>query len=427
MKYFFIPFFGVIAFALAVNAFANPTWAKMRHNSVDYYCNNQNRDECCSQLGQHTHNPHTYTSCHTYSSNNCECNLIQGGTGWDNNVAFLSTGTCAKEYWDYTTHLCSDEPVCPEGQQWDTATQSCTGLCGPDQDYVPPGYCFDRFPESDCQNVVGTFNGQEVCRDNQDQCESEGGTYGFFNDNEVCIPPDFAQEEPSCPPGQVNVFNGTSYECGTPDTPTNPDPDQKDPDDPDGDGLSNDVDDDDDGDGIPDASDPDANGDGRADTDTDGDGIPDYVDTDDDNDGVPDADDKDQDGNSAGDCDPQDKDYAQCIGQLESIDTNYSQNLITNANSKAHTGLDQWERNFTNSLGDGDSGISGPGGIAGDITGGILDPGSCVDYSADFYGSALTISCAKTQIIRDILAWVIAIYTLLHVFFVATRPAGGAK
>lgn len=152
-------------------------------------------------------------------------------------------------------------------------------------DFCTPLYSKDPEP---CQDVIGYINGHELCNDDKNECEADGGTYGMacqgedcseFMTSGICIPGDYADQLPTCDISSVQVVetwldtDGMTtrggFACASPvvdpqnnEIPFNEPPEESDID----------------GDGIPDSNDPDIDGDGipnGQDTDQDGDGIED--------------------------------------------------------------------------------------------------------------------------------------------------------
>lgn len=146
-------------------------------------------------------------------------------------------------------------------------------------------FCTPYYERDDkpCTNVLGYFNGNQVCGDDKDSCETGelGGFYGFTSPNlggygdgqAICIPQAYADDVPTCDISTVNVLelegsNG-GFACAGPiEDPMPDDPQAGDPEpDTDGDGIPDSNDPDIDGDGIPNSQDPDKDGDGIPDED----------------------------------------------------------------------------------------------------------------------------------------------------------------
>jgi hypothetical protein len=155
----------------------------------------------------------------------------------------------------------------PNGSETGQMTSFCT-----------PAYSKD---DQECQNVMGYFNGHQLCADDKDACEASGGTYGAVGHGSdistaVCIPQDYADDVPTCEFDTVQVALNSDgsggFVCASPIT----DPQDDDP--VDGDRPQEpDID----NDGTPDKDDPDMDGDGipnGSDSDADGDGVPDVDD-----------------------------------------------------------------------------------------------------------------------------------------------------
>lgn len=274
-------------------------------------------------------------------------------------------------------------------------------------------------PETDCYNVLGYVGSTPVCGDAADSCAATGGAYGFIQGQEVCVPQD--ESPPTCAARTIVFLDESgSYVCQAPDDPvpqSGPTPD-----DVDGDGVSNALDTDDDGDGIPDSSDTDADGDGAPDADADSDGTKDYADADDDGDGVDDSSDVDNGGDGIGDCDPTAKGYASCVGQLSSVAESLDDQLEIEANKDGASAGTKILNAGVGAIGNGDSGMDGPTGLAGDLSSDLLPSfGACSDIDIPFQGSVMTLSCSRTEPFRDVFAWFIAALTFLYVFELAIQ------
>ena len=254
---------------------------------------------------------------------------------------------------DIDLGACTGEPMCEPDEIVNPLTAECTHECEDFDPFTglnlcePPPDIPDCDPDTEaleaitvgsettyhcvpvleleCYNPSGYFNGRQICDDDKDDCEATGGTYGFVQGKQVCLPSDYDDQLPECDSsGVVHLVNG-GFVCETPkdeeseDTPNKDEPDtdgdgipnSQDPDidgdgipnwaddDIDGDGIPNGQDDDVDGDGIPNSDDPDIDGDGinnERDNDDDGDGIEDGADTDSDGDGIEDPNDPTPDG-----------------------------------------------------------------------------------------------------------------------------------
>lgn len=295
--------------------------------------------------------------------------------------------------------------------------------CPPGQVTGPGGICTsDPDPdETPCRSVAGYINGVEVCLDDKNECEEQGGTYGIIMDEAACLL-DEEDPEKECA-AETFVFGNDfgGYVCVHPDD-ENPEDDTPDPDDIDGDGVPNDVDTDDDGDGIADTSDDDADGDGRPDTDSDGDGTKDYMDDDDDGDGVSDGNDKDH---GAGQCDPTAFNYAQCTGQLSSVSETLATDIMNKANLSANTALEGISSAAKTAIGNGNAGITEPTGLVASLTGfaGFTDR-ACSDLTTTIHGMPFSITCEGTQRIRDMLTWVFAFFALFYIVNLALGTPG---
>ena len=87
---------------------------------------------------------------------------------------------------------------------------------------VPSYLCVEPLPEEDvCQNVLGYFNGKQVCGDQEDECKASGGTFGYLGlespGQAVCIPDDYDDDLPTCDSGGQVVLIEDGYVCESPE------------------------------------------------------------------------------------------------------------------------------------------------------------------------------------------------------------------
>ena len=166
----------------------------------------------------------------------------------------------ATEIYDVSNHSC--QPNTPECQEPGHSIVDFT--VGTETTYwcTPTDFGNDE----ECENPLGTFNDTLICGDKQDECNASGGTYGFVDNQEVCIPNDYDDELPTCSDiSSAQLIDG-GFVCASP-VDAHEDHDIED---------SNNHENDIDGDGIPDQDDNDIDGDGidnSEDGDIDGDGI----------------------------------------------------------------------------------------------------------------------------------------------------------
>ena len=277
--------------------------------------------------------------------------------------------------------------------------------CGVD-DGKSPAQC-------DCEsNGASWVTGLEICGVNPDEnnpnerdgCEANGGTFGLFNNETVCLPADFGV--PTC----SSAGNVASYS--------------------DSNG----------GDGWACESDTSGNSDQP---DTDNDGIPDIADSDIDNDGIPNA--SDDDVNGDGVLNTSDPSY-----QGESFDNSLTESkldLIHDTLKNLKTDLteqvpDSKSDNITNdALSTGqseldslfDSALSDDSNLAvtiqeseitlGDEINSIFPDFACVSYNQPvFQGYGFNITCDSTNRLRDLLSWVFYMFTAWYLFSLITTP-----
>lgn len=122
--------------------------------------------------------------------------------------------------------VCSDDP-CTLGNSWDELAQQCEW---PD---VPPESCGEGeisavnssgavigcAPVADidesCDYSAGYgADGFFLCGGQKSECEAAGGTHGYVDGSEVCIPDDYSP--PICDSTQVAVLSAGGFVCSTP-------------------------------------------------------------------------------------------------------------------------------------------------------------------------------------------------------------------
>lgn len=269
---------------------------------------------------------------------------------------------------------------------------------------------------------------------------ADGSTYGMTLTGNDC---DIGQEqgnviEPDsgCPEGYVwGQINGVGA-CvksgdGKPSSPTSDPIDPKDSDgdgesndkdpDIDGDGVPNSLDDDMDGDGIPNGSDNDIDGDGvanAADPDIDGDGIPNYMDDDMDGDGVQNGSDTDSNGSGTADS----LDVSQLIDEGAPNLADQVSDNNSDLDTSVQTELDNWTNTLDSELLNLDNnGVGDPSSYLDWF--GILPSATCTDFSFNIPGKSVpfSITCASTQLLRDLVGFALALYALFTMYELFTR------
>lgn len=427
-------------------------------------------NSCDDACGQWDSSPCQAVVSEVGSCQNPSVGVRRYGSCGEDQTVNSATGACedCPEGEFYVTELaaCSEPLVCPEGQenidevcvnecvapeQRDSVTQEC----GIDSLDCPAGEvqntflsggvwhteCMVREPGTspeDCLDVDGYItdaqgNEYQACADNRNACEATGGTHGQIDGSDVCIPADYIDDLPDCDINTLQLDGVGGYVCAA----NGADP-ADDPNNPDVPNYGGDGEKDTDGDGIPDYNDPDI----------DGDGIPNSTDTDIDGDGVPNEDDRTPDGeetessvSGGGSC----ASRPQCTGdavQCAILYQTWSQrcensNLAedapdfstvqANSDSLANSSIDLLGTAISDAIGDGDAGMSEPTSIKDDMLGGFLDVDACSDMSFIWHGETFAITCADTQDLRTILAWVCSLYTLFALFNLSTRSVATGR
>ncbi len=289
-------------------------------------------------------------------------------------------------------------------------------------EFCTPFYSSDA---NECQDVAGYVNyqGQEhqICNDDKNRCEAEGGTYGVAAtggdmQTAVCLPPDFADDLPTCDIKTLHVvaMEGTDpfsggFVCSAPensppkhDDPTNEIPgiNKPDPGDPGGPG-------------DPDSGAPDGEGPGEGDT--------------------PEGDSNVTGGGSCTSAPNCRGDAIQCAIHYQSWKARCaSENLTESVNESENPGEIDKESEFTTLIdtgldaitGTGEQGVDTQANALGDVVTGLLpSAGSCSDPVISFFGKGqVVLSCSKLADFRDILGWMLYILTAYYLFNLAMKP-----
>jgi hypothetical protein len=97
---------------------------------------------------------------------------------------------------------------CPEGQSRITLGNSQSS-------------CVELLDDEPCQNVLGQFNGMDICADDSDECSAQNGSFGIVDfgsgEQAVCIPNNLSP--PTCDPGElllVTDAGGGGFACTPP-------------------------------------------------------------------------------------------------------------------------------------------------------------------------------------------------------------------
>lgn len=114
---------------------------------------------------------------------------------------------------------------------------------------------------------------------------------------------------------------------------------------------------------------------------------------------------------------------------IETVSDTLDETIVSNLDSIGAAGLDDFEDSFISSLGSGDSPISEPTDIGDMITGiSAFNPSACEDLTTDVLGKTdFTITCSGTQNLRDVLAFVVSVYTLFYIFGLAVNSPRSEK
>jgi len=359
----------------------------------------------------------------TRTGGTTQCRNDNGALAAECSAHFLFCDPSTEEY-NEANHTCvSKVPVCTEeGHDVGSFT------VGTSTSYQ----CVHTFdtPEEECDDVLGTFNGGVVCGDDRNECDALGGTYGYVDNQKVCLPSEYTDDLPTCTGIENAQLIDGGFVCSS-GSEIDPDKDVPDvlvppPVDTDGDGTP-DIDDADlDGDGIPNSTDPDI----------DGDGVPNEDDL------TPNGESEEEpednvDGGAECDVSPSCTGNAVDCAMLyqlwktrcdsddgattEEVADDYGAGLLAGMSASAETAGDNLVTSFTDAMGTGESGIQGDGALGASVNSIIPAIGSCSDYSFVWLGNTVSITCASTQPLRDVLYWLVSAITVLALFYIATK------
>ena len=216
--------------AVVLLSFSSIANAQLRIGGSEQCHSGQTADQVCRANGYDAY-AISSTACITYPSTysaqleSCAC-TIQLPNG--------ATGTCG----------------CPDGEV-PTETQENYYTCEPEEPPPPEDVCqegeiqlfdngestcvFELPPPEPCSDIEGTVtvNGFDytVCNDDKNACEANGGTYGAWgagkDQNPVCLPPEYGQQLPTCEAGSVHTLEGVDingFACTTVEPPEPPEP-----------------------------------------------------------------------------------------------------------------------------------------------------------------------------------------------------------
>lgn len=300
----------------------------------------------------------------------------------------------------------------PAGSVYDESTESCSCPVNTIEATHEGVYqCYEQPADPECDEphaeFVGYFNGEAVC-DYAEEC-GDDYTGGFYNDEWMCVP------DVQCDGWYMNgwcVAGGT--ESGS---------------DQDGDGIPDEQDDDIDGDGTPNSQDPDMDGDGAVN-----------------------EDDPDPWGQESGDgdtamtssgCDAKpscDGNPIQCQQlmemwrnrcenpALEDAPDELANDISSGVAGDGESALDGYEQDALEAIGT-DAGMEFDDGVETSLLNWLGLGGSCTDWvintpamGPNNVAGSFTMSCASTALVRHILGFAFAMFTIMMLYQLARKP-----
>lgn len=120
-----------------------------------------------------------------------------------------------------------------------------------------------------------------------------------------------------------------------------------------------------------------------------------------------------------GECDPESSDYASCAGLLE-VDPGMVEYGKTAMDAARDNAVTKWEQTAGAALADNGVGTD-PGGLADAVKAIFPTNLTCSDLVMQWQGEELRITCAGTQVLRDVLGWALYAIGAITIFGIFTR------
>lgn len=126
-------------------------------------------------------------------------------------------------------------------------------------------------------------------------------------------------------------------------------------------------------------------------------------------------------GKGEGECDPTKANYMDCVGLTEEIGDGDAQEIIDGVKDGGDEGLNDWKESVDDLI-DSKRTVDEPSALENLVNSFIPDNGSCSDLTMSFKGHTMRIDCSDFQPLKAWLGWLLAILTVLGIFYVALRP-----
>lgn len=128
-------------------------------------------------------------------------------------------------------------------------------------------------------------------------------------------------------------------------------------------------------------------------------------------------------GGPGGNCDPEAADYLTCTGLLGEIGDGEAQGLIDGIGTASQEAIDDHAQAFADSLEQSDT-VAEPNALKALVSSVLPTPTSCTDLTMTFKGNTMRIACADLQPLRQWLAWLFGVLTIITIYYIALRPQG---
>lgn len=127
-----------------------------------------------------------------------------------------------------------------------------------------------------------------------------------------------------------------------------------------------------------------------------------------------------------GECDPNSKDYAKCIGQLNDVDEGLSDQIIGDATGEAEDKMNEAYDSLTEDI-ENFSGIdnefaNSPNQLMSAVQGFLPAPAGCPNIPITFMGQTASLDCNLFNDFKLAFGWFLSILTVAYIWSLATKP-----
>lgn len=127
-----------------------------------------------------------------------------------------------------------------------------------------------------------------------------------------------------------------------------------------------------------------------------------------------------------GECDPNSKDYAKCIGQINDVDEGLSDQIIGDATGEAEDKMNEAYDSLTEDI-ENFSGIdnefaNSPNQLMSAVQGFLPAPAGCPNIPITFMGQTASLDCNLFNDFKLAFGWFLSILTVAYIWSLATKP-----